>query len=116
MKYASKEALRDAVTQNGNVITVRAGDLRDAFGYDRLGINVRAEISKGLKSLGIAHYPAEMPDWQEVPVRLYRMGTPVADIIDAVVTPSKAHDDELTGLIGGNAAEILNKIRALVCQ
>jgi hypothetical protein len=116
MSYSSPEALRDAVVENGGVLTVRVGDVRDAFHYGRLGIHVRAEISKKLNGLGIAHYPTEVPDWQENPIRLYRMGTPVADLIDAVLNPTESHDEEIRGAVSGAAADILNQIRGLVCQ
>jgi hypothetical protein len=115
MSYDSPEALRDAVIGNGDVLTVRVGDVRDAFKYGRLGIHVRTEISKRLGGLGIAHYPPEVPDWQEIPIRLYRMGTPIADLIDAVIQPTEKHDQELRDAVGGNNAEVINQIRALVC-
>lgn len=114
--YPTPEALRDAVIASGDVLTVRVGDVRDAFGYGRLGILVRDEIAKKLSGLGIAIYPAEVPDWQEKPIRLYRMGQPVADLIDAVLNPSPSHDDEIRSATRGEAADVLNQVRALVCQ
>ena len=53
--FESPEALRDAVMENGGVLTVRVGDVRDAFKYGRLGVHVRSDISKRLNGLGIAH-------------------------------------------------------------
>lgn len=116
MAYKSPEELRDAVIAAGGVLTVRVGDVRDAFGYGRLGINVRDRISKELKGLGISHYPVEVPDWQEIPIRLFRMGSPIADLIDAVLNPSQGHDEELRQAVSGSASDILNQVRALVCQ
>jgi hypothetical protein len=116
MTYESPEALRQAVIDNGGVLTVRVGDVRDAFNFGRLGVHVRSEISKKLNGLGIAHFPADVPDWQERPLRLYRMGTPIADLIDAVIEPSPIHDDELKSAVSGGDADVVNQIRALVCQ
>jgi hypothetical protein len=114
--YPSPEALRDAVVDAGGVLTVRVGEVRDAFGYGRLGVHVRSQITQKLNGLGIAHYPSEVPDWQERPLRLYRMGTPIAELIDAVLDPSSGHDDELRQAVSGGAAEVLSQVRALVCQ
>jgi hypothetical protein len=57
-----------------------------------------------------------VPDWQENPLRLYRMGTPIADLIDAVLNPSTSLDDELRAAVTGGASDILNQVRALVGQ
>ena len=114
--YETPEALRDAVIASGDVLTVRVGDVRDAFQYGRLGVHVRSEISKRLNGLGIAHYPVEVPDWQERQIRLFRMGTPIADLIDAVLEPTTNHDDELKTAVSGGAADVLNQIKALVCS
>ena len=116
MSYENPEALRDAVIEAGDVLTVRVGDVRDAFNYGRLGVHVRSEIAKKLNGLGIATYPKSVPDWQEEPLRLYRMGTPVADLIDAVLDPNQNHDEELRAAVAGGATDTLNQIRALVCQ
>ena len=116
MTFANPETLRDAVIGNGGVLTVRVGDVRDAFHYGRLGVHVRSEIKKKLNGLGIAHYPSEVPDWQERQLRLYQMGSPIADLIDAVTDPTPGHDDELKAAVSGGAADILNQVRALVCQ
>lgn len=113
--FETPEALRDAVMDNGGVLTVRVGEVRDAFKYGRLGVHVRSDISKRLNGLGIAHYPPEVPDWQERPIRLYRMGTPIADLIDAVLEPTPNHDEELKAAVSGGAADVLNQVRALVC-
>ena len=71
-------------------MTVKVGVVRDAFNYGRLGVHVRQEISKKLRGLGIAHLPQSVPDWQEHPIRLYRMGTPIAELLDAAHDPTPA--------------------------
>ncbi len=115
MQYETPEKLRDAVIDNGNVLTVKVGEVRDAFKYGRLGKHVRKEISSKLHGLGIAHYPVDVPDWQENPIRLFRMGTPIADLLDAAHDETPEHDEELKAAVSGGAADVLNQIRALVC-
>lgn len=115
MTYETPEKLRDAVIDNGNVLTVKVGEVRDTFKYGRLGKHVRREISDKLKGLGIAHYPDDVPDWQENPIRLYRMGTPIADLLDAAHNANPEHDEELKAAVSGGAADVLKQIQALVC-
>jgi hypothetical protein len=112
----SLEDVRTSVEAAGGVVTFRAGDLRDAFGAGRLSSGVRDGISRGLLGLGLGHYPQELPDWQDFLVRVYKLGSPIADIIDAVLVPSPAHDEELRQAVHGDAAEILQRIRDLVSQ
>jgi len=108
--------VRTSVEAAGGAVTFRAGDLRDAFGGGRLSSGVRAGISRGLLGLGLGHYPKELPDWQDDLVRIYKLGSPIADLIDAVLEPGAAHDEELRQAVRGDAAEILQRIRDLVCQ
>jgi hypothetical protein len=99
------------------VVTTTMEVLRDAYGAGKLGVHVVANIHKALLGLGLAHYPPELPTYQEYPVRIYKMGSPVADVIDAVLEPTAAHDEELRQLLqnGQGAVEILDQIRELVC-
>ncbi len=113
--FANLEAVRDAVVANGDVLTVLMGDLRDAYGSGKLGVHVRAGISKGLKGVGLGHFPEELPEYQDRAVRLFRMGTPIADLIDAVLTPGAQHDEELRSAAGGGDAELLRRVRELIC-
>jgi hypothetical protein len=109
------EAVRQAVDDAGGVLTVKVGALRDAYGAGRLGVHVRSGISRALQGAGLGHYPSDLPDWQDQPVRLFKLGSRVADLIDAVLQPGDAHDEELRQAIRGEATETLAKIRELVC-
>lgn len=116
MDYPTPETLRDAVNDAGGVLTVRVEQVRDAFGYGRLGVHVRSEISRKLAGFGIAHYPVSVPDYQDRPLRLYRMGTPMAELIDAVLNPNPTHDEEIKQAVSGTANEVLAQVRDLVCR
>src|SRR5947209_1005971 len=107
--------IRAAVEAAGGAKTFRAGDLRDAFGGGRLSSGVRAGITRELLGLGLGHYPIELPDWQDNLVRVYKLGSPIADLIDAVLEPTLPHDEELRQAVHGDAADIVQRIRDLVC-
>ena len=113
-EFKTLEELKAAVEENDGVLTLEVRVVRDAYGADRLGVNVRANISKALKGLGLGHYPAELPEYQHQPVRLYKLGSKVADLIDAVFEPGDQHDKELREAAGGSDSEIVRKIRELV--
>ena len=112
--YESLEEIRDSVDGADGVLTPQMGDVRDAYGAGRLGVHVRTNISKKLRSMGLDHYPGELPPWQEGLVRIYRQGSAIADLIDAALDPSDEHDEELRVAVGGDAQDILDAIRELV--
>lgn len=112
----TKDELVESITNAENLLTLPMAEVRDAWKYGRLGIHVRRQISNELRGMGIGHYPRKLPEYQHEYVRLYKLGTPVSDIIDAVLNPSKEHDDELRDLIGGDSRAILDEIKALVCS
>lgn len=113
--YNSLDEIKQEVEANGNVLTLPIAEVRDAHGAHRLGVHVRANISKALRGLGLAHYPLELPDRQREPVRLYKLGTPAADLIEAVLSPSEDSDEAIREGSGGEAASVLEEVRELVC-
>ena len=115
-KLESLEQLKQVVEGHQGVLTLTMQRLRDAYGAGRLGIHVRTTIHKALLGLGLGHYPRELPTYQEDPVRIYKLGSRIADLIDAVLEPTADHDEELRRAMGGDAEDVLSKIRALVCE
>lgn len=65
---------------------------------------------------GLGHYPETLPDRQWEPVRIYRRGTGVADLIAAVLEPSPENDGLIRAKAAGDEGDVLNRIRALVCD
>jgi hypothetical protein len=110
------EDVKAEVSRNQDVLTVSMEALRNAYGAGRLGIHVRDGISKELHGLGVGHYPTELPDSQDESVRLYKHGTPVADVIDAVLQPGEQHDEEIREAAAKETAEVLKQIRELICR
>jgi hypothetical protein len=91
------------------------GTLRDPHGAGKLGSTVRANISKELRSRGMGHLPAELPQYQWDPARIYLMGSPAGDLIEAVNTISSERDALIRELVASDASEVLSKVRELVC-
>lgn len=98
--------------QGIHVTTMR--QLRDRFEYGRLGVNVCSEIASTLASWGIGVFPAELPARQNVPVRLYRKGTPIAELVEAVLAPTNEGDDLLRRVGVDNTTGVIDQIRLLV--
>lgn len=115
--------LRAEVDARGGVMTVQMERIRNDYGAGRLGVHVRDGISKALHGAGLGHYPDEGLDGsplvgdQWAPVRIYRLGSPIAEFIDAVLNPSEAHDEELRKAAGGDESDTLlvQRVRELVC-
>jgi hypothetical protein len=113
------DAIKLEVEQNGNVLTTTMGRLRDAHGAGRLGDHVRVDISKALAGIGLGHVPVALPQYQENNVRVYKLGTPVADVIQAVVVPAPENDEKLRSLADQDSsryADVIERIRDLVAQ
>jgi hypothetical protein len=110
--------IKEEVEKNGNVKTVTMAQLRDAHGAAKLGVNVRAEISRTLAGMGLGHVPQELPGYQDELVRIYKNGTPIGDLIGAVLTPGQQNDTILvaSGTTGIDYAAIISKIRDLVAE
>ena len=69
--------------------------------------------------IGLGHVPVALPQYQENNVRLYKLGTPVADIIQAVIVPAPENDEKLRLLAGHDSSrysDIIERIRDLVTQ
>ena len=115
VKFSDFDELAKRVSENGNVLTVTMGQLRDAYKAEKLGVNVRENIGKMLAGIGLAYYPTPLPTYQDEPARIYKQGTPVADLIDAVLNkPTVENDEVIRGRVNESDTSILNKIRELI--
>ena len=107
--------LRSAVVGNGGLYQTEMCQLKTIHGAGRLGVHVRDAISRELASHGMGHLPSELPSYQEEPVRLYLLGSPIADVVSAVMRPSDSGDETLRALSDSQAQELLRQVRELVC-
>lgn len=114
--FSSYEELADLVDEHEGVITVEMRPIRDAHDVGRLGKHVRDNISKELLKRGLGHHPSELPPAQHEMVRVYRMGTPIAELIHAVTEASSDHDDHLRKVVNSDAQETLERVKELVCD
>ncbi|WP_369036549.1 hypothetical protein [Streptomyces adonidis] len=111
----SYQELRAKVEADGGLRVVTMRDLRNVEGVSRIGSQVPGKISQQLGSHGMGHIPAELPSDQNSPVRLYVLGTPIADAVDAILEPSPNGDAILRGVGDSEAREDrLRQIREIV--
>ncbi|MDH6608305.1 hypothetical protein M2164_003940 [Streptomyces sp. SAI-208] len=95
--------------QEGGLIEVTLGDLREELGYKKLGKWVLVEVAEALGKAKLGYFPPDMLDphhnteprqWQTVWI-YDRDGSPRAQVIDAVLHPDQ-HD--VRGALDGLAA------------
>ncbi|MEU2875073.1 hypothetical protein [Streptomyces sp. NPDC007070] len=111
----SWDELRKAVEDNGGVLRIYMADLRELQNAGRLGVNVRNDISRRLAGVGLGHLPAELPSYQENEVVLFQLGTPAADVVEAVRGDNFARaEDALRRLNTKGDAEKLAAIAAIL--
>ena len=113
--YQDLEELAEKVKRVG-ILSLPMEQVREAHGAGRLGVTVRSNISKSLDGLGIGHYPLELPDSQRDWVRLTHKGSPISDLINAVLDPSETNDGRLRDAVNNEDQRILQQIKELVCD
>lgn len=112
----SYDALRKQVEADSGLYTTTMEELREIEGAGRLGQHVRAAISGNIGANGMGHLPEVLPAYQQQEVRIFRLGTPLADVVGAVLTPSTPGDQVLRQVGTADAQEVIKKIRQLVCE
>jgi hypothetical protein len=115
-QFKNMDALRAAVEQKQDVLTVSMLDLREAVQAGRLGQHVLNSISRALAGRGLAHVPRALPSYQEYQVRVYKVDSPVAEVIEAALEPGDDRDELLREAANKEASLKLNQIRDLVCK
>lgn len=110
------DELRDKLERQGGLLQTTMGVLRGIHGAGKLGIHIRQAISDSLAAHGMGHLPAALPTYQEEEVRVFRLGSPIAETINAALRPSRAGDDVLRRSAGSDAQKILKQVRELVCE
>ncbi len=112
-RYADLDAVADDVYERG-VVTISAREIRNAYGAERLGVNVRSAIRQELRARGLTLYPPRIPDSQGDMVRIYQSDGPVGDLIQAVMRPDPSNDFLLREAALGEARVLLETIRNLL--
>jgi hypothetical protein len=109
--------LREQIEAEGGITLLRMWELRDAAGWDRLGVNVVKDIASKMKRAGLATLPARkvLPYTQEATVWVYVVDSRVGEVIDAVIRPSDDGVKVLREVGMDDAAEVLAAVREVVC-
>ena len=74
-------------------------DLRNAYGAQRLGSEVRNRIHFGLERDGLAYFPVPLPTYQDEVVVIYEEEGPVAELISEAIGDSHISDVEMSSII-----------------
>lgn len=114
--YSTYADLRKQVELDGNLHVTKMETLRDLHDAGRLGKHVRDGISAKLAEHGMGHLPQDLPAYQEEAVRIYRLGSPIADAINSVLNPSEGGDQVLREVAADKSRETLRRIRELACE
>lgn len=113
--FKNIQEIRKAIEVRDGVLTIQMESLRDAYGSGKLGRHVLDGISRELKNNGLGHFPENLPSYQHEYVRVYLLGSQISMLIEAVNKVGEESDDILRSASGGHDAEILRKVRELVC-
>jgi hypothetical protein len=112
--YEHLDELRKEVENNGGIVATTMQELRDAYGARKLGVHVRTAISNELAGRGLGHVPAELPEYQHYEVLIFRLGSDIARVVQAVQSPSAQSAALLRDLAQSEARTRLEQIRALL--
>jgi hypothetical protein len=117
-KYATYADLSAAVDANGSVLAIPMSELRDTHGAGKLGVNVVSNIHDRLEALGLGHVPSDLPREQWAWALLYRKGSAVARLVDAVCVVGEQSDAIVRefAVKDDRASETLKRVKELVCD
>lgn len=115
-KYKDLDELREIVEQDEHksVFHTHMLGLRDSVGAGKLGKYVRQKISDELKGRGLGHLPSDLPENQWDEVVIFKLGSKVAKVIDAVQKPNEHSAKVLRELVANTAKEKLDEIKAIL--
>ena len=109
--------LREQIEAKGGIAVVPMWKLRDAAGWDRLGVNVVKDIASKMRRGGLATLPPMdvLPLSRHALIRVYVTEDRLGEIISAVLEPSDKGDKLLRDVGADDASEVLEAVRELVC-
>ncbi len=112
------DRITQQVVEAGGIATLPMSELRDAGGWAKLGVNVIRALANLLDEAGLGTLPVAeaLPLDKAAVVRVYQQRSAVGTVVDSVLKPSGKGDSTLRRLASDDAGEILDQIRALVCE
>jgi len=110
------EELSETVEKESGVTAITMREIRDGFGYKRLGPGVVSVISSELKAVGLGHFPMPLPDDQRQTVLIYQLHSTIEPVLKAVAKPSEENVGVLRHLKDDVSEDtaVLSQIRQLV--
>ena len=97
-RYSGTNSVLRAVREQ-QVIAILMEDLRNAYGAQRLGSEVRNRIHFGLERDGLAYFPVPLPWYQHEVVVIYEEEGPVTGLISEAIGDSHISDVEMNSFI-----------------
>lgn len=124
--------IHEQARDNGGIVKINLGQLRDELGYSRIGKKVLGTMAQHLSDSNLGYFPGgtldaesnpEPRQWQEVWV-YERDGSAKSAVLDAVADPEKNDLVAALNMFTGDApdfksmddAQKMTMIRALVCE
>jgi len=109
--YTSIQGIKQAMTTNNGVLTLKLGVLVKASPSKLIRAtpgNVRTVCSE-LEQEEIGFFCNEPNPDQNTLIRVYKLNSAAAEIIEAVLYPSRANDDVI------RCASLLEEVREMLC-
>lgn len=110
------DGLLEAVEDQGNLAVCAMFQLRDACGWDRLTARIAEDIEVQLAQRALGVFPRPIPQSRRAEVRVYKKGTSLGNLVDAVLDPAEHRDDLLRASANRDSDDILRKVQRLVCD
>ncbi|RIK08225.1 MAG: hypothetical protein DCC49_09180 [Acidobacteria bacterium] len=114
VRIESFDELADLVQDEGLAV-VQMHSLRTAAKWDRLTARTLEAIKDELRKRALGVYPGLSEDRHDE-VRIYKIGTPLGNLIESVINPSEQGDRRLQEAATNSAQELIRQIRVLVCE
>jgi hypothetical protein len=108
------DQLADLV-EDDDLVVVQMQNLRAAAKWDRLTMGALDAITDELRQRALGVYPGLTQNRHEE-VRVYRIGTPIGNLVESVIKPSDQGDKRLREAATNSGQELIRKIRGLVCE
>lgn len=108
------DEIKAQVLAEGGAKAFRMELLRNAAAYGKLGKWVVIEIGNHLRRRGLGHAPDPLPADSWATVLVYQLGSDIEKVVHAVTSPSPEGADTIRAFVNQDAAEALDRIRALL--
>ena len=113
------DEVKAAIAERDGVGSVPMWRLRDAEGAGRLSKGINERISKALERRGLGHVPykaEDLPTLQDEEIRVFDRTSAIGIVIEAAHNPGRDRDEELRERVDQRSSEMIEQIRAIVCE